>query len=70
MALDLYYRLGVKSQKALRRQKTRFGKTYHYRPRFPLLSRLSRETGLSMSEVAIKLLEERQELIAVDNVFS
>jgi hypothetical protein len=70
MALDLYYRLRLKSQKAIRRQKTRFGRTYHYRPRLPLLSRLSIETGLSLSEVAIKLLEERQELIALDNVFS
>jgi len=67
MALDLYYRLGGVSKKALRKQKTRFGRTYHYRPRFPLLSRLSAETGLSLSEVMLKLLEERQELILFDN---
>ena len=69
MALDLYHRLGRKSKAALIRTKKKFGRKYFYRPRFPLLDRLSKETGLSMGEVALKLMEEREELLQVYRAF-
>jgi len=69
MALDLYHRLSRKSQAALVRTKKKFGRKYFYNPRFPLLDRLSKETGLSLGEVALKLMEEREELLQVYRAF-
>lgn len=65
MALDLYFRLSQKSKAAMGKTTGRFGRRYIYRPRFPLLDRLSRETGMTMGEVALKLMEERQELLQI-----
>jgi len=45
------------------RYRKQWGRRYFYRPRFPLLSRLSSELGMSLSEVYLQILEERDYLL-------
>lgn len=63
MDLILWYKLGTYSRRALKREKGRFGRPYHYSPRGDLLTRLSRETGWSISDVYSQLLKEREYLL-------
>jgi hypothetical protein len=59
----LYQRLSTCSRRALLKTKKRWGRTYHYSPRGPLLERLSRETGMNKEQVYAQLLEERRVLL-------
>jgi hypothetical protein len=67
MTIDLYFRLGYRSKRAMLRTKGRVkGGCYehaYYSPRWDLLERLSRETGLTPEECERKLQQERIELL-------
>jgi len=63
MTLDLYYRLGTCSRRAITKTRKKYGRPYIYRPRGDLLERLAQETGLSLWDVRQKLYEEREELL-------
>jgi len=66
--MDLYHRLCTRSRRAFKKTKSRWGRSYQYRPRGDLLERLSRETGLSLWDVRQKLQEEREEYLkALEN---
>ncbi|MFM7885244.1 MAG: hypothetical protein ACKPCM_00795, partial [Pseudanabaena sp.] len=58
MQLQAYSRLSTCSRRAIRRQKTHFGKTYQYTPRGRLLVRLSRELGMTKEAVYQQLMRE------------
>lgn len=61
--LLLYPMLSTRSRRAISRLKRRNGMPYYYRPRFPLLRRLSRETGWTIDQVYIRLMQEREIII-------
>lgn len=61
--LRFYFRLSRHSRQALIRTKTSWGRTYQYIPQRRLLSRLSRESGLTPAQVHDVLLEERRQLL-------
>lgn len=63
MELLLYHRLSTRSRRALLKSKGRYGHNYFYQPRGTLLQRLARETGMSVSEVALQLASERRYLL-------
>jgi hypothetical protein len=63
MILELYYKMSTCSRRAIRRKTGRFNKSYIYRPRTHLISRLSEETGLSRTEVYNKLMDEREYIL-------
>ncbi len=64
MNLTLYPKLSTRSKKALTRKNSRWGKPYNYQPRGNLLTRLARETGLTIDQVRSQLEREREYLIA------
>jgi len=64
MNLILYSKLSTRSKKALTRKSSYWGKRYVYRPRGRLLERLARETGMTINQVLSQLEEEREYLIA------
>lgn len=61
--LYLYGKLSTRSRRAIARIKRRNGQPYQYRPRGNLLRRLARETGWSVDQVYIRLMQERQTVI-------
>jgi hypothetical protein len=63
MQLRAYYLLSTRSRRAIVKTKGRFGRAYHYSPRGTLLNRLSRELGLSISEVYSLLMQERDHIL-------
>ena len=63
MELRAYYLLSTRSRRAIVKTKGRFGHAYHYSPRGTLLNRLSRELGLSISEVYSLLMQERDHIL-------
>jgi hypothetical protein len=63
MQLRAYYLLSTRSRRAIAKTKGRFGKAYQYSPRGTLLNRLSRELGLSISEVYSLLMQERDHIL-------
>ena len=73
MELILYPLLSTRSRRALLRRVYRqsqhhyAGQPYHYNPRSPLLERLSEQTGLSIQQVAIQLLSEREYLLSLED---
>lgn len=62
MDLELYQKLSTCSRRAIKRKSWR-GRPYTYKPRGPLLARLSREKGMSVQEIYRLLLEEREFLL-------
>jgi hypothetical protein len=64
MNLTLYPKLSTRSKKALTRKSGRWGKPYNYQPRGNLLTRLARETGLTVEQVWMQLQKEREYLMA------
>ena len=63
MQLRAYYLLSTRSRRAIAKTKGRFGEAYQYSPRGTLLNRLSRELGLSISEVYSLLMQERDHIL-------
>lgn len=63
MELKAYYRLSTRSRRAIAKTKGRFGRPYHYSPRGNLLTRLSRELGMSREAVYSLLMKEREFLL-------
>ncbi len=66
MELIFYPRLGTRSKRALLRTNRRgFKKAseHVYRPKGTLLTRLSRESGMDISQVAAQLQKERAHLL-------
>jgi hypothetical protein len=63
MDLIAYHRLSTCSKRAISRRKTRFGRPYVYVPRGRLLTRLSKELGMSKSAIYNLLMEERDYLL-------
>ena len=59
MKLICYPLLQTTSRRALRREKTKWGRTYWYTPRADLLERLSHQTGMSKTQVFNQLMKER-----------
>jgi hypothetical protein len=51
------------------RYRKQWGRRYFYNPRFPLLSRLSRELGMDLGEVALQIIEERHYLLRMMGVY-
>lgn len=72
MELKLYPLLRTCSRRAITRthykpsRKHQPGDKYHYCPRIDLLERLSRETGMNISEVAEQLMKERNYLLSLE----
>jgi hypothetical protein len=62
MELELYFKLGTCSRRAISKKTKKGGKPYNYRPRGDLLHRLSEETGKSLEDV-LKQLERERALI-------
>lgn len=69
MELIVYSRLSPKSQKAMRRRAKNFGRTYTYRPRKKLVTRLMEELGLSEQEVFDRISEERAFILRYPQYF-
>jgi len=67
MQLELYFRLGTFSKRAMLKTKARFGRDYVYRPRGDLLKRLSSETGRSIEDVYQQLQREREYLLRMSS---
>lgn len=63
MELILYPMLGTRSQRAILRERGKWGHNYSYAPRGDLLQRLSKQTGMSIEECALQLYKERQYLL-------
>ncbi len=63
MQLRAYYLLSTRSRRAIAKTKGRFGRPYHYSPRGNLLTRLSRELGLSREAVYSLLMREREYIL-------
>jgi hypothetical protein len=63
MELELYFRLGTSSKRAMLKTKGRFGRDYVYRPRGDLLKRLSSETGRPIEAIYHQLQREREYLL-------
>jgi hypothetical protein len=63
MQLKAYYLLSTRSRRAIAKTKGRFGRPYHYSPRGTLLTRLSRELGMSRESVYSLLMRERDFLL-------
>jgi hypothetical protein len=63
MQLRAYYLLSTRSRRAIAKTKGRFGRPYHYSPRGTLLTRLSREFGMSRDAVYSLLMKEREFLL-------
>lgn len=63
MELKAYYRLSTRSRRAIAKTKGRFGRPYHYSPRGNLLTRLSRELGMSREAVYSLLMREREYIL-------
>ncbi len=47
----------------MKRVKQNYGRPYYYEPNGRLLKRLSKETGMTLTEVREQILKERQYLI-------
>ncbi|MBW4514173.1 MAG: hypothetical protein KME11_03100 [Timaviella obliquedivisa GSE-PSE-MK23-08B] len=60
---DLWTLLGTNTRRAIKRRRSRFGRSYTYNPRGDLLQRLSEETGQSREQVYQQLLDIRQDLL-------
>jgi hypothetical protein len=60
MDLIIYPLLGTTSRRAMLKAKSRFGRTYAYRPRGNLLNRLSQQTGMPVEQVLSQIGRERQ----------
>lgn len=67
MELELYFRLGTLSKRAMLKTKARFGRNYVYRPRGDLLKRLSSETGRPIADVYQQLQREREYLLRMSD---
>jgi len=63
MQLKAYPLLSTRSRRAIRREKTNFGKPYQYIPKGRLLVRLSRELGIEKEAVYNLLMQERAYLL-------
>jgi hypothetical protein len=63
MQLKAYPRLSTRSRRAIKREKTNFGKPYQYIPKGRLLVRLSRELGIGKEAVYNLLMQERAYLL-------
>lgn len=48
----------------MKKRKRRNGDPYQYRPRYDLLQRLSRETGMPLETVLDELIKERDYLLS------
>lgn len=68
MELFLYYQLGTKSKRCMKRLKRRGGHPYRYNPKGTLLERLARDNGMSIEVVRNRLLQEREELLRHDGI--
>jgi len=68
MQLRAYYLLSTRSRRAIAKTKGRFGRPYHYSPRGNLLTRLSRELGLSREAVYSLLMQEREFLLRQNKI--
>lgn len=69
MELLFYPKLGTRSRRALTRRfrQTHRGQQLHtYRPKGTLLTRLAREFGMDVSQVAAQLSKEREYLLNQD----
>jgi hypothetical protein len=55
MDIVIYPLLGTTSRRAMLKEKSRFGRSYTYRPRGNLLIRLSKETGMPVEKYCRKL---------------
>jgi len=63
MQLVLYPKLSTRSRRAILKTKGKFGRAYYYSPRFPLIQRLSQETGMSIEQVYRQISIERRYLL-------
>lgn len=63
MELKLYGKLSTRSRRAMSRKQGRFGKPYHYHPRWNLVQRLSAETGMTAEQIYHQIYQERQYLL-------
>jgi hypothetical protein len=63
MKLIAYPLLSTRSRRAIAKTKMSFGRTYNYSPRSTLLTRLSRELGMSREAVYSLLLQEREYIL-------
>lgn len=57
---DLWAQLGTHSRRAIKRNKTRWGHPYTYRPRGNLLARLAAANNLTKEEVYRQLMDLHQ----------
>jgi len=64
--VKIYKSLSTCSRRAIKRKKTRGGKSYYYNPRGDLLERLSRDFGLSIEAVYLELLDMRAQFVPQD----
>jgi hypothetical protein len=65
LELLLFHKLSRKSKKAIQKTKKYWGHPYNYNPRGNLLTRLSRETGMTIDEVYNQLMKERAHLLTL-----
>ena len=68
MKLRIYPKLDRDSRKAMLRLRNKHGRAVDYNPRIDLLQRLSAELDLSVEDVLMELLEEREYLLKNRNV--
>ena len=60
MKLVIYNRLNLRSQKAMRRVRKKFGHPYEYNPRPVLIHRLCAELELTEAEVREQIAKKRE----------
>jgi hypothetical protein len=60
MDFIIYPLLNLRSKKALRRIKTRFGHTARYQPRPQLIERLKEETGMTEEQILRQIRKEQE----------
>lgn len=63
MELRAYQLLSTRSKRAICRNKKTFGRSYQYSPKGTLLTRLSRELGISTEKAYELLMQEREFLL-------
>lgn len=59
MRLICYWLMNVRSQKAMRRKKWKWGRNYTYIPRQTLVKRLARQLNMTEEEVKNQIAKER-----------
>lgn len=70
MNLILFPLLSTRSQRAILREKKRYGHPYKYNPRGDLLERLSEQTGMTKEECYSQLVKERKFLLREQRLVS